>query len=58
MQALMPNGSVIDWPEWASTTPQSDWTEQQSNWMAAHQRGVLDMQKEMNRSRGYGDTTG
>lgn len=55
MQALMPDGSVIDWPEWASNTSQSDWTEEQSKWMAAHQQRVLDMQKEMKRSRGYGD---
>jgi hypothetical protein len=47
MQSLMPDGSVTYWPEWASTVPQSDWTEEQSKWMAAHQERVLEMQRRL-----------
>jgi len=47
MQALLPDGSVINWPEWAQTVPQNCWTKDQVEWMAAHQQRVLDMQQSL-----------
>jgi hypothetical protein len=41
----MPDGSVIDLPEWIQTIPQSSWTEEQSKWMAAHQQRVIELQR-------------